>query len=385
MHRYPFIFSGEFRYRFGRHALLWFSWWLFQGLLYSFTPMLLSQQPGTRFLISYTEALAYLMPHMFMAYSLMYFVIPKFIVKGRYVASVFIVAGICIVTAFLSALISNYLLIYLRQALLTNWDRFGWPHITQTTIWLSLLAGLRGGITIGGLAAAIKLMKYWYLKEQRNLQLQQENAASQLQLLKAQVHPHFLFNTLNNIYAHTQATAPVAGTLVMGLSDMLRYMLYECRQDQVPLGKELKMLQDYMTLEKIRYGNQLELNADLPQETQQLLIAPLLLLPFAENAFKHGSSHMIDQPWISLSVTIAKETMHLKVVNGKAPPHRGALAEGGIGIANVRKRLALLYPGRHVLEITDEEDVFIVNLKVELDKAPVRKERQITYPQPAYA
>lgn len=385
MHRYPFIFSDEFKYRFSRHFLWWFAWWLFQGMIYSFAPLLREQPEWKRFVISYTEAFFYMGAHMFMAYTLMYFVIPKFIVKGRYVASVFLVIGICVIAAFLSAVINNFILVYVRQAFVENWNVVRRLYNHDTSIWLSLLAGLRGGITIGGLAAAVKLMKYWYIKEQRNLQLQKENTESQLQLLKAQVHPHFLFNTLNNIYSHTQATAPVASQLVMGLSDMLRYMLYECRHDKVPLSKELKMLQDYMTLEKVRYGNQLELNIDLPQDTQNLLIAPLLLLPFAENAFKHGSSRIIDQPWISLSITIDEKIIRLKVVNGKASSHTSPVATSGIGINNVRKRLELIYPNRHVLEITDEEDVFIVNLKIELDKATVPKEKPALQAQPAYA
>lgn len=386
MHRYPFIFSNQFKYRFGRHFVLWFAWWLFQGMLYSFTPLLLrSQTEVKRFAISYIEAFFFLLPHMFMAYALMYFVIPRFIVKGKYITSAFCVAAVCIVTAFFSAAINNYLLIHIREAIADNWKLTTRLYSPDTSIWLSLLAGLRGGITIGGFAAAIKLMKYWYIKEQRNLQLQKENTESQLQLLKAQVHPHFLFNTLNNIYSHTQATAPVASQLVMGLSDMLRYMLYECRQDKVPLSKELKMLQDYMTLEKIRYGNQLDLNVDLPQGTENLMIAPLLLLPFAENAFKHGSSHIIEQPWISLSVTIDGKIISLKVVNGKTPTYTPPVASSGIGISNVRKRLQLIYPNKHVLQITDEEDVFIVNLKIELDKAALPKEKPALHAQPAYA
>jgi uncharacterized membrane-anchored protein YhcB (DUF1043 family) len=386
MHRYPFIFSNEFRYRFGRHFVLWFAWWLFQGMIYSFTPLLLRTQPGwKRYIISYTEAFFYLGPHMFMAYALMYFVIPRFIVKGKYVTGAFCVAGVCIIAAFLSAAINNYGLVHFRQAFADNWVEINRVYTPETSIWLSLLAGLRGGITIGGLAAAIKLMKYWYIKEQRNLQLQKENTESQLQLLKAQVHPHFLFNTLNNIYSHTQATAPVASQLVMGLSDMLRYMLYECRQDKVPLSKELKMLQDYMTLEKIRYGNRLELNVDLPTDAGNLMIAPLLLLPFAENAFKHGSSNIIDQPWISLSVTIDEKLIRLKVVNGKATEHALPAATSGIGISNVRKRLQLLYTNKHVLEITDEEDVFIVNLKIELEKMTMPKEKPALHTQLSYA
>src|SRR6185503_16962132 len=142
-------------------------------------------------------------------------------------------------------------------------------------VHLALLAGLRGAITIGGIAAAIKLMKYWYVKEQRNLQLKKENAESQLQLLKAQVHPHFLFNTLNNIYSYSQNTSPVAAKLVSGLSDLLRFMLYEGDKQVVPLSKELKMVKDYINLEQIRYGNKLDIHLDLPEKTNDLFIAPL--------------------------------------------------------------------------------------------------------------
>ncbi|MBD0297486.1 MAG: histidine kinase [Flavisolibacter sp.] len=234
-----------------------------------------------------------------------------------------------------------------------------------------MLAGLRGAITIGGMAAAIKLMKYWYVKEQRNLQLQKENVEAQLQLLKAQVHPHFLFNTLNNIYSFTQNTSPIAARLVSGLSDLLRYILYEGNQFFVPLHKELKMLQDYIMLEKVRYGNQLEVHLDLPAETNNLQIAPLLLLPLVENCFKHGTSTILEHPWISLHLTIEEKEMQLKLVNGKAVDYRPAKPTTGIGLQNVRKRLELLYPDKYTLKITDEEEIFIVDLKLLLEGSSI--------------
>ncbi|MBN8878846.1 MAG: histidine kinase [Sphingobacteriales bacterium] len=230
------------------------------------------------------------------------------------------------------------------------------------------MAGLRGGITIGGLAAAIKLIKSLYLKEQRNLQLKKENAESQLQLLKAQVHPHFLFNTLNNIYSFTQNTSPQASKLVTGLSDLLRFILYECNQPLVPLSKELKMIGDYIELEKVRYGNELELHLDLPTETDDLYIAPLLLLPLIENCFKHGTSQILEQPWVSLHIDLKDRQMQMKLLNGKSVKSTTPKSGSGIGINNVKKRLELLYPGKHELTITDEEDVFIVNLKIELEQ-----------------
>ncbi len=251
-------------------------------------------------------------------------------------------------------------------------DTEGFYH---RSFFIGLMAGLRGGITIAGLSVAIKLMKHWYTKEQRNLQLQKENMESRLQLLKAQVHPHFLFNTLNNIYSYTQNTSAVASQLVLGLSDMLRYMLYEGDQPLVPLSKELKMIEEYISIEKIRYGNRLELQVDLPGSDGDLYIAPLLLLPFVENCFKHGTSKFLEHPWLSLQITIDDAVMAMKLLNGKIPAREVTTDRGpgdrkqGIGIANVRKRLELIYPGKHHLTVTNDADVFIINLKLTLSHA----------------
>jgi LytS/YehU family sensor histidine kinase len=228
-------------------------------------------------------------------------------------------------------------------------------------------------------------MKYWYVKEQRNLQLQKENVEAQLQLLKAQVQPHFLFNTLNNIYSHTQDTAPVAAQLISGLSGILRFILYESSQPLVPLSKELKMIQDYISLEQIRYGNKLELHIDLPEKTNDLYIAPLLMLPLIENCFKHGASNMLEQPWVSLQITLKGKEMLMKLLNGKTNDERKNNLPSGIGIQNVQKRLDLLYPGKHELAITNEEDVFIVNLKIELERIPKTIIKSVNLPEPVHA
>jgi hypothetical protein len=373
MHSYPFIFSKK--YWFQRHFLFWFCWWGFQSVLYSFVVGLASVENYKRLPISSVEALVYLIPHMFLAYSLMYVVVPKLLLRSKYLATAFAVIAVFILTGVISACIGVYFLEDIRHFILPRAVDIYHPRPVNMAFFLSLLAGLRGAITIGGMAAAIKLMKYWYIKEQNNLQLQKENSESQLQLLKAQVHPHFLFNTLNNIYAYTQSTSPVASTLVMGLSDMLRYMLYECNQRLVPLSKELKMLEDYILLEKIRYGNTLDVHIDIPPDAGKYLVAPLLLLPFVENSFKHGASQILDQPWLSLHVAINDDTMTMKLVNAKAENYAATSSESGIGIQNVRRRLELLYPNQFVLKITDEGEVFIVDLKLRLEKSAASSQK----------
>ncbi len=324
------------------------------------------------------DSFFFMIPHLFLTYSLIYYVVPKFVVKGRYVESGILVLFLFFLTACISAFLGKYILPFLRFHLFS----IRYDNYVNTAFLLFLLAGLRGGITIGGLAAAIKLMKYWYIKEQRNLQLEKENMESQLQLLKAQIHPHFLFNTLNNIYSYTQTTSPAAAKMVTGLSDLLRFILYEGAQPLVPLNKELKMIEDYINLEKIRYGNKLELHLDLPAQTNDLLIAPLLLLPLVENCFKHGTSNVLEQPWIHLQVSIKNNQLHMKLLNGKINNAATISNVAGIGIKNVQQRLSLLYPGKHELTITCEEEVFIVNLKLELEQ---QKEKRIIHQQQSQA
>lgn len=368
MERYSFIFSDERKYRIRRHLAFWFVWYITQAFLYSFLALSTGRLYFVRLQSSFLESLVYLIPHMFLSYSLMYFVIPRYLLKQKYWSTATLVIILSFLTAGISSALSLTVIPAIRLSVMGDCPEL-LPFISAgASIFLSLMAGLRGGLTVAGIAAAIKLMKYWYVKEQRNLQLQKENIAAQLQLLKAQVHPHFLFNTLNNIYSYTQKVSPTGSTLVMGLSDLLRYILHEGSKPLISLDKELKMIEDYMLLEQIRYGDRLDINKELPTETNGLTIAPLLLLPFVENCFKHGTSQMLEQAWIRLAIDIEGNTLKMTLINAKVPIKEENKPVSGIGISNVRKRLELLYPGKHELAIREEEDVFIVKLAVELER-----------------
>jgi LytS/YehU family sensor histidine kinase len=156
---------------------------------------------------------------------------------------------------------------------------------------------------------------------------------------------------------------------------MLRYILYEGQKPVVPLKQEIQMTREYIDLEKIRYGNKLELHVSTPDNIDNVYIAPLLLLPFVENCFKHGTSHVLQNPWINLAIELNDTTLVMKLMNGKAAANKD-MGQGGIGIANVRQRLNLLYKDKHDLQITEDEEVFIVDLRVELTK--LQKHEPIT-------
>jgi len=311
-----------------------------------------------------------MIPSLFLAYTLMSFVIPKLVLTRRYALATITAVLLVVLTAALSAGLSMTVVDLLRHR---NADKLSplvanEPHPAfYVQFGIAMLAGLRGSITVGGVAAAIKLMKCFFEKQHAALILEKEKANAELQMLKAQLHPHFLFNTLNNIYSYTQDVSEKASGMIMGLSQLLRYILYDCNKPLVPLEKELKMVIDYFALERTRYDEGLDIAMQLPGSTNHF-IAPLMMLPFMENAFKHGASQMMEKPWISLTVILNDNELTMKLINGK--PAGAFHRAPGIGIANVRKRLELLYPDQHELLIHDEEEMYIVNLSLQLSIYP---------------
>ena len=233
---------------------------------------------------------------------------------------------------------------------------------------MGLSAVFLGGFSSTAFISGVRYIKQWYLKEQKNIQLQKENTEAQLQLLKAQVHPHFLFNTLSTIYTQTQAESPKGSKMIRALSDLLQYILMEGNKTSVPLDRELNLLKDYVNLEKIRYGNKLDLHYLVTGKTNDIYIAPLLLLPFVENCFKHGASNILQNPWISLTIEVNDTTFIMKVMNGKNNSQNFKPQKLGIGIMNVRQRLELLYKSKYDLQIREDGDAFVVDLKIELEK-----------------
>lgn len=220
--------------------------------------------------------------------------------------------------------------------------------------------------------ASMKIMKHWYKTEQHTKALEREKLEAELKFLKAQIHPHFLFNTLNNLYALTLKKSDYAPEVVLKLSGLVNYMLYYTRSKQVPLSKELESIHNYIALEKIRYGQELEIAFDVSGHVSTAQISPMLLLPFVENSFKHGISDEIEQKWIIINLNVNQNFLTFKIENSKGPkqaPKKERDYTGGIGLKNVRRRLELLYPDQHELKIKEEEDTYLVILKLQLPES----------------
>ena len=226
------------------------------------------------------------------------------------------------------------------------------------------------------LMLAIKYYKDWVMKQKQSEILVIENTQAELQLLKAQVHPHFLFNTLNNIYAFALTKQPRAAELVDQLTGMVDYMSKEGVRPLVPVEKELRMLQDYIGLEKIRYGDRLDMQLEITGDYKNKMIAPLLLIPFLENSFKHGTSKMRGMQWIRLSIFINDYTIDFDLSNSRPSLSQANNDQkSGIGLKNVQKRLQLLYPGKHQLSIESTSELFTVHLQLQLENYQTQEKR----------
>lgn len=213
---------------------------------------------------------------------------------------------------------------------------------------------------VAGGAGAIKVYKGWYEEQQLSQQLRLRKVAAELQLLKAQLQPAFLFGALRTLHTLTAQQSAGAPAAVLQLAALLRYTLYESPHDAVPLADEVAMLQHYVALEQLRLGRRVEVSLSFSGTIQAHTIPPLLLLPFVENAFRHGTSTLLDCPWVSIDLVAKNKELIFKVINSQ-PDGGGTWCEG-TGLRSLRQRLARLYPDQHELRFVAEPDTFLMIL-----------------------
>ncbi len=223
-------------------------------------------------------------------------------------------------------------------------------------------------VVTAGVAACLRVFRQWRQKELDNGRLRQENYRAELQLLKSQIHPHFLFNTLNNLYALTLRQSAQAPEVVDRLTGLLQFVVEQGAAPLVALSDEVTLLRNYLALEQLRYGGRLALDFRAEGLPATGGIAPLLLLPLVENAFKHGAAEQMGAARIAVVLSMAGHGFTCVITNTKnhAPP----AASAGIGLRNVRQRLELLYPGRHYFETEELPDSYTVRLTLQLAEVP---------------
>lgn len=342
-----FKFLLDKKYRIAWHGLFWVVVFVFYTFFFGHQSQ------------NYNETILFVLPLLLVTavtvYFINYFLFPRFLTNGKYKLLLLYSIYTFIVSIWLETLVVVSIVtifIFGRGILL--------DHSSIDIFFLVV-----GMYFIIFIAVGIRLLKLWYEKQNTLQIVAKEKLEAELKLLKSQIHPHFLFNTLNNIYALAMKKSDMAPEMILKLSEILDYLLYECDVEKVPLQKEIDLINNYISLEKIRYSDRLDMTINLSGVTNNTFISPLILLPFVENSFKHGVAKKRKDAWIKLDLAVKNNVLKFIISNNKVLESEKSVG-GGIGLYNVKKRLEADYHNKYNLDIKDENETYTIHLNIEL-------------------
>lgn len=300
--------------------------------------------------------------HMALAYLNVYVLMPKFVYKRKYVSY----SALVVLALFVMLLVKYYLTYYLVS---TN----VWPEGPEEPNGLNFNYAIQmmlGEFYVVSFVTAIKVTIDWLGENNRFNDLEKRQLATELRFLRTQVSPHFFFNTLNNIYALTLSKSDKAPEVVLKLSELMRYLLYATKKRKQDLELELQCIQNYIDLERIRFSEQLDIKVSIVGSLKHKKIAPMLLMPFVENSFKHGANDHIGPAHIDLKAVVEGDFLTFEITNNipaEKTKTKKDLRNSGIGLTNVKKRLELGYKAKdYKLTTTKTNQLYTVRLKIKV-------------------
>ncbi len=338
------------------HSFFWLGYLLFSVILAT-----LDSGNFLNHLIKYGGLLPI---QMIASYYLVYYQVPKLIVRKKYIA--FFLSFIVFSYTF-SALARLCIVHLVEPFIRKDFEQETFVEIISDPYYLFIVY-FPSVYGIAFLMLIIKSAKGRMEERQKIEVLEREKVTNELKFLKAQMQPHFLFNTLNNLYALTLSKSDLAPKVVLKLSEILDFILHQSSHTRIPIHKELELLKSFIELEMLRYDDTLQLNFNHDIEGIQTEIAPLLLLPLVENAFKHGVNGSIVDPWINIHLIAKNEQLTFEVSNSKVEKvaKKQLSLNGGIGLVNLKRQLELNYLAKYTLEIEDSTKEYKVLLTLDL-------------------
>lgn len=323
-----------------QHVMFWLSYVMLFGLVYG--------KFGNNYPYYFLESLGMVPFVMASTYITIYLILPFYLKKQRFVLSLIFFTCTLLLTCTLQRIFLRYI-----NALEINFAEM------YDLSFLSLF--LETNFMVG-IAMAIKLIKIWFEQQQEKFEFETRTLQSELSLLKAQIHPHFLFNTMNNLYALSLGQSEKTSEGIAKVSDLLRAVLYDCNEVFVEFEKEVSLISNYLDLQKLRYDDRLDIEFEIEGEPNGIRVAPMLFITFIENCFKHGSSNDPDLPWIRIFFQISGSTIAFSALNSKPGAPTVSVEKGGIGLENVKKRLEILYRNNYELNISESDLDYRVEL-----------------------
>jgi len=361
------IFNDRWNYRLVRHLLFW--------LLYLMSLSALGTNEFGGFKANVHIAMSWMPLTMLNIFVTLYWLVPRYLMRSRWHSFALLYGGWVVVEIILGFL-THYYLTYPYC-----WEPGPRPAFMKALPEILDFYPLVIVNVVTLFAVFIRMFKFWRVEQLQKLQMKREKTDAELELLRAQLHPHFLFNILNNLYALILEKSSKAPEMLSRLSAILRYVLNDCQAAEVQLRKEIAFCLDYIELEGERYGDRLDLSMEFPDDIEDRMIAPMLFQPFIENAFKHGAAEQIWKVWMNIRLSVRGNQLLFRVINSAdfTVRHRPA---GGIGIANIQRRLELLYPDRHQLIQEQNEEMHLISLTIDLQSVkPARPPRRKENPK----
>lgn len=327
-------------------------------LVYLFAYILISLPSGRELNILLLNSFFTLPIDILATYFTIYFLIPKYLINKKYIEFIifFIISAFTIILIARLITYFVYIPLYFPELLKTNsfwkFNFFTYSVSTYAVVFL---------------ASAIKLTKYWFIIEKQRSTLINEKLQNELAFLRSQLHPHFIFNTLNNIDSLIYSDKQAASKSIIKLSEILRYMLYESNSEKVLLQKEIEYIKNFIDLQLLRIKDKNFIYFAINGNTETHIIAPLLFIPLVENAIKHGDKS-VESPGIFITLSIINNTLFFEVINYFKEENKTMqfVKIGGIGIPNLKRRLELLYPGKYNFSTQAENNMFAAKLQIEL-------------------
>ncbi len=326
------------------HIVIWLFFLLAYGLVFAqFMPMK----------ISFARGVVNVLPMVIIFYVTLWMV-NQYLEKKKYWPFTLIALFLFTIATIFRAEVNTYFPYVLKES----------PFIEKKQNWF--LAALFTNFCIMVVGVLYQMLYNRYDAEKRNLAIINEQREAQLQALRAQINPHFLFNTLNNIYALAVGESKQTADMVLKLSKLLRYVIYDGLEKKVSLKKEVEHIEEFIGLFQMRMEEPANVRFNYSGVAENQLVEPMILIPFLENGFKHGDFDTNPNAFLKADLSVENDTLDFRVINSKNDQDRQKDRQGGVGLENIKKRLALKYNGQYQLDIQDQQDQFFVQFKLQL-------------------
>jgi hypothetical protein len=360
---YSFVYSNNIKFRLYRHLTFWIIWFTYFITIYSLRPG--SSYIGYNSFLRYTiaETLILMSVDVLFCYSVVYLLLPRYLLKGRYILFFLFIA----VFIFLDASVSYFFYLIFINPLRALFELPLWKEIS----FPQLLIGMSSVLMITGIATTIKFLKLWYLKEQELTLLKSEKLTAELKFIDSYIQPSFVPLLLKKVYSFSVAASHKVPEMLSCMQKILTYLIDECTQSTVPIKHELEAIKDFLTLETLTNSGRLSINYEMNFDPGSKRIVPFILFPLIENNFRQVNDNISDKQWVNIVFALNDSTLKLEIKNSKPVETSNLMNYETTNLQQIRKRLELLYPDSHKLQIVIEEEVFSIRLEMSLNRSIV--------------